>query len=167
MGTIERSCPARVGLLGNPSDGYFGKTLSFTVQGLQATVWLTPGDRLQLVPHPAHDALEAGSLGELAAQLELHGLGGGVRLLKVGSSGAAGGCLWPGAARELTLHCAQATLVAFWRHCQENGLHLPQCRPFSLRYDTTIPRASGLAGSSAIVIAALGCLMDYYGVRGA
>ena len=40
-------------------------------------------------------------------------------------------------------------------------------RNFTLRYDTNIPRQVGLAGSSAIVTAALRCLMDFYGVTAA
>lgn len=35
---MSRRCNARVGLLGNPSDGYFGKTLSFTLGSFYAEV---------------------------------------------------------------------------------------------------------------------------------
>ena len=38
-------------------------------------------------------------------------------------------------------------------------------RNFSVRYQTTIPRQTGLAGSSAIIVALLRCLMEYYGVE--
>ena len=37
-------------------------------------------------------------------------------------------------------------------------------RNFSIRYRATIPRQVGLAGSSAIIVATLRCLMEFYGV---
>ena len=36
---------------------------------------------------------------------------------------------------------------------------------FSIRYESNIPRQVGLAGSSAIIVATLRCLMDFYGVE--
>jgi glucuronokinase len=38
-------------------------------------------------------------------------------------------------------------------------------RKFSVRYQTTIPRQVGLAGSSAIIVATLRCLMEFYDVQ--
>jgi hypothetical protein len=35
---VEDSCNARVGLMGNPSDGFKGKTLSFLLANFKATV---------------------------------------------------------------------------------------------------------------------------------
>lgn len=35
---VSHRCNARVGLLGNPSDGYFGKTIAFTLRDLYAEV---------------------------------------------------------------------------------------------------------------------------------
>ncbi len=40
--TVEESCFARVGLMGNPSDGFEGKTVSFLIQNFRATVTLEP-----------------------------------------------------------------------------------------------------------------------------
>ena len=37
-------------------------------------------------------------------------------------------------------------------------------RNFSIRYESNIPRQVGLAGSSAIIVATLRCLMEFYGV---
>lgn len=42
--TISCSIPARIGLLGNPSDGYFGECISLPVWNWKATVNLTPND---------------------------------------------------------------------------------------------------------------------------
>ncbi|KAL0431618.1 UNVERIFIED_CONTAM: Glucuronokinase [Sesamum radiatum] len=52
----------------------------------------------------------------------------------------------------------------FHRHCKDNGISLHE-RNFTLSYDTNIPRQTGLSGSSAIVCAALSCLLDFYQVR--
>ncbi|EMS60120.1 putative glucuronokinase 2 [Triticum urartu] len=52
----------------------------------------------------------------------------------------------------------------FHDHCKHSGIALED-KNFALSYDTNIPRQAGLSGSSAIVCAALSCLLDFYGVR--
>uniref|UniRef100_A0A7N0TR47 glucuronokinase n=1 Tax=Kalanchoe fedtschenkoi TaxID=63787 RepID=A0A7N0TR47_KALFE len=52
----------------------------------------------------------------------------------------------------------------FLKHCRENGIQLRMAN-FKLSYETNIPRQTGLSGSSAIVCAALNCLLDFYDVR--
>lgn len=47
-GEISCSVPARIGLLGNPSDGYYGQCISLPVWNWQATVTLTPNDSATL-----------------------------------------------------------------------------------------------------------------------
>ena len=69
---------------------------------------------------------------------ELHGYYGGIRLIK-------------------------ATIKRFVEYCQAQGLTLHE-RNFPIRYKTNIPRQVGLAGSSAIIIATLRCLMEFYRV---
>lgn len=72
---IVHRIPARVGLLGNPSDGYYGKTLSFALHNFYAEVTLTPSDRLCFQPHPVHDPLEFDSLEKLVGMLNtVHGI---------------------------------------------------------------------------------------------
>lgn len=39
---IVEKCCARVGFLGNPSDGFHGKTLSFLIDNFAATVTISP-----------------------------------------------------------------------------------------------------------------------------
>jgi hypothetical protein len=39
------SCYARVGLMGNPSDGFFGKTISLSIANYWAEVTIAPSDR--------------------------------------------------------------------------------------------------------------------------
>jgi len=45
VGVITQRAYARIGLLGNPSDGYFGKTLSISIQNFFAEVHLTPNQQ--------------------------------------------------------------------------------------------------------------------------
>ena len=55
----------------------------------------------------------------------------------------------------------KATVRQFVLYCDENGLDLHDGN-FSLRYRSTIPRRVGLAGSSALVTAAVHALMEFY-----
>ncbi|KAL0716623.1 hypothetical protein Bca4012_065945 [Brassica carinata] len=57
-----------------------------------------------------------------------------------------------------------AICKVFRNYCKDNAIHLHQ-RNFTLSYDTNIPRQTGLSGSSAIISAALSCLLDFYNVR--
>lgn len=54
---IEHKAYARVGLLGNPSDAYWGRTISFSLANFWASVQLRPSDDLLIRPHPTHDLL--------------------------------------------------------------------------------------------------------------
>lgn len=129
---------ARAGLLGNPSDGYHGKTISFSVRNYWAEVVLYEWDSVEIVLAD-DDRAKFESVYELARDVRLHGYYGGIRLIK-------------------------ATIKRFVEHCQARGIPLHD-RRFSVRYQTTIPRQVGLAGSSAIIVATLRCLMDFYGVQ--
>ncbi|KAK7845220.1 glucuronokinase 1 [Quercus suber] len=108
---IEHKAYARVGLLGNPSDVYYGHTISFTFDSFWADV----------------------------NRLDNEGYYGGVRLL-------------------------MAICRVFHNYCKDNKIDLHGGN-FTLSYDTNIPRQMGLSGSSAIVCAALSCLLDFYKVR--
>uniref|UniRef100_A0A3Q3QZW6 GHMP kinase C-terminal domain-containing protein n=1 Tax=Monopterus albus TaxID=43700 RepID=A0A3Q3QZW6_MONAL len=65
---------ARVGLMGNPSDGFNGKTIAMTISNFWAEVTLVESQTLVLVPHPLNDPTEFGSLQDLYL--------GGLRLLQ-------------------------------------------------------------------------------------
>ena len=54
---------ARVGLLGNPSDGYGGKAIAFCLADFHARVYLEPAEDLRLLGHGGARRLSA-SLGE-------------------------------------------------------------------------------------------------------
>lgn len=128
---------ARAGLLGNPSDGYHGKTISISVRNFWAEVVLYEWDAIEIVLAD-NDRARFRSIRDLARDVRMHGYYGGIRLIK-------------------------ATLKRFVEHCDAEGIPLHD-RHFSIRYDTTIPRQVGLAGSSAIIVATLRALLEYYGV---
>jgi len=58
---IEHKSYARVGLLGNPSDVYNGKTIAFSISNFFATVKLVPSNDLIIQPHPTHDLVNFSS----------------------------------------------------------------------------------------------------------
>ncbi|RME69944.1 MAG: GHMP kinase [Chloroflexi bacterium] len=134
---IRKRAYARAGLLGNPSDGYNGKTISFIIRNFWAEVVLYEWDTVDIVL-ARHDRASFRSVYDLAQDVKMHGYYGGIRLVK-------------------------ATIKRFVEYCQARGIDLHR-RNFSIRYDTTIPRQVGLAGSSAIIVATLRCLMEFYGV---
>nr|GMC91682.1 glucuronokinase 1-like [Ipomoea batatas] len=136
---IEHKAYARVGLLGNPSDVYYGNTISFSLGNFWASVRLEPSPDLLISPHPTHDLVHFNSLTNLVNRLQSEGYYGGVRLL-------------------------MAICKVFHNYCKDNNISLHE-RNFKLSYDTNIPRQTGLSGSSAIVCAALSCLLDFYNVR--
>ncbi|NP_001288383.1 glucuronokinase 1-like [Zea mays] len=75
---LERRAYARVGLLGNPSDVYGGRALSFAIADFSATVHLRPSPELLIQPHPHHDLVAFPSLPQLSSvsQLTKHRAGG-------------------------------------------------------------------------------------------
>lgn len=137
MQLIRKRAYARAGLVGNPSDGYHGKTISVIVRNFFAQVTLYEWDEIEVV-WSQEDKSRFRSIGELVRDVKLHGYYGGVRLVK-------------------------ATIKKFAEFCARQGFRLHD-RNFSVRYETNIPRQCGLAGSSAIIVATLRCLMEFYGV---
>lgn len=129
---------ARAGLVGNPSDGYFGKTLSFTMENYWARLEMWESKRIQFLPSPQDDSSFDGP-DKLLKDIQLYGYYGGIRLLK-------------------------ATTKVFLEYCREHGLSLPP-RNFSVCYDSNIPRLVGMAGSSAICTAMFKSLMRFYEVQ--
>jgi glucuronokinase len=132
---IRRRAYARAGLVGNPSDGYHGKTISISVRNFHAEVVLYEWEDVELILSD-EDQSRFRSVQELARDVKLHGYYGGIRLVK-------------------------ATVKKFVEFCGQQGYRL-HGRNFSIRYHSTIPRQVGLAGSSAIIVATLRCLIDFY-----
>ncbi len=134
---IEEVAYARAGLVGNPSDGYYGKTISIIIRNFVAKVSLYESPQLELIPS-FEDRMTFDSVHDLVEDVARQGYYGGVRLVK-------------------------ATIKKFAEYCDEHGIQIPD-RNCTIRYRSTIPRQVGLAGSSALVTATLRCLLDFYNI---
>jgi glucuronokinase len=132
---IETTSYPRAALIGNPSDGYFGKTIAFVFNNFQAKVHLYETPQLEIKPEkldlPVYESIE-----DLVEGIKLNGYYGGVRLLK-------------------------ATIKTFYRYCMNNNITLSK-KNFTICYNSNIPLRLGLAGSSAIITAGMKALMKFY-----
>ena len=135
---INTKAYARAGLIGNPSDGYFGKTISFILRNFAAEVTCYESPRVSIIPghrdHLVFDSREA-----LVEDVSLNGYYGGIRLIK-------------------------ATIKAFSDYCTSHKVALEK-KNFTLEYKTNVPVRVGLAGSSAIITATMRALMAFYEVE--
>lgn len=127
----------RAGLIGNPSDGYFGKTIAFTFKNFHAEVMLYQTPEVEIQPN-TRDHSRFQSIHDLHRDVRRHGYYGGIRLLK-------------------------ATIKRFYDYCHDHLIQLDD-RNFTMRYSTNIPTQVGLAGSSAIITAGMRALMAFYQV---
>ncbi len=134
---VSTKAYARAGLVGNPSDGYFGKTISFIIRNYCAEVTLFESPELTIEPNE-RDHSVFGSIDALARDVRQFGYYGGIRLLK-------------------------ASVKRFYEYCTKHGLPL-HGRNFTLRYSSNIPPQVGMAGSSAIITACWRALIEFYGV---
>ena len=135
---IHKKAYARAGLIGNPSDGYYGKTISIICKNFRAQITLYESPEVEIIPSQ-EDHCKFNSLGELAEDVRLNGYYGGLRLCK-------------------------ATIRKFYDYCQAHGIELKH-QNFTIRYRTNIPRQVGMGGSSAIITAAIRALMEFYQVE--
>lgn len=136
---ILQTCSyARAGLLGNPSDGYFGRTISFSFANFQSQVQLWESPEICLLPG-AEDDGNFPDFDSMINEIEHFGYYGGIRVVK-------------------------ATAKVFHTYCRASGITLPK-RNFTLRYRSNIPRLVGLSGSSGISTAVLKALLRFYDVE--
>ncbi|MDB6119527.1 MAG: D,D-heptose 7-phosphate kinase [Verrucomicrobiaceae bacterium] len=135
---ISTKAYARAGLVGNPSDGYFGKTISFIVRDFWSEVVLYETPELHIQQNE-RDESTFDSISELAKSVRQFGYYGGIRLLK-------------------------ASVKRFFDHCTKEKIAL-HSRNFTLRYNSNIPPQVGMAGSSAIITACWRSLMEFYDVK--
>jgi len=135
MRSVTATAYARAGLLGNPSDIYGGRVVAFTFRDFSARVLVEPAERVVLGREVSTD-----DVGDAIA---------------VGVAGRRGeGALLAAALKQLTAHAPQL-------------LEPPGSDArvgFRVTVSTDIPRQVGLAGSSAIVVAALRALAGWLGV---
>jgi len=128
----------RAALIGNPSDGYFGKTIAFVFSNFSAEVELEESETLQIIPCN-RERLAFESITDLVNEIDENGYYGGVRLVK-------------------------AAIKVFNDYCRKHGLQLND-KNFTIRYSSSIPGRLGLAGSSAIVTATMKALMQFYNIE--
>lgn len=134
---IEERAYARAGLLGNPSDGYFGKTISITVKNFGAHITLYESPELK-IESQVQDINQFSNIYSLIERIKIHGYYGGDRLIK-------------------------SAVKVFAEYCQDNNIRIEN-KNFTIRYHSSIPRQVGLAGSSAIITATMRALTKFYKV---
>ncbi|CAO3632065.1 unnamed protein product [Cunninghamella echinulata] len=149
---IRKKAYARVGLMGNPSDGFYGKTMSLLISNFWAQVTLIPNNyknqhhhqasyqslsSIQLISNPMTDMQQFNSLPSLINLCEKNGYNNADRLFL-------------------------ATCKVFYQYCQQENIPINTSIGFKLLFDTNIPRQVGLAGSSAIITAFWKCLVSFY-----
>ena len=76
---IQTTSYPRAGLIGNPSDGYHGKTISFIVRNFSASVTLWQSPELEIQP-ARRDEMAFGSLDDLVHDTRRFGYYGGCLL---------------------------------------------------------------------------------------
>ena len=116
-----------------------GRAIALTLANFHAAVTIEPAARFEIVPGP-DDRVEYPSLLEAADVLDAYGCEDGVRLLRA----------------------ALRKAVEVRGGLSDFAADDPRLR-FRIGYATNVPRQVGLAGSSAIVIAALRALGDWLG----
>ena len=131
---IETTAYPRAALIGNPSDGYFGKTIAFTFKNFEACVKLQESNELLIIPCEREN-LQFSSVSHLTNEVKQYGYYGGVRLIKA-------------AIKTLSEYCSEL-----------------KDKNFTLTYSSSIPGRLGLAGSSAIITAAVKAMMQFYGIE--
>jgi glucuronokinase len=135
---IRKVAYPRAALIGNPSDGYHGKTIAFVFKNYAAKVELYETPELEILSGRRDDN-RFNSLDALSEDITLYGYYGGVRLMK-------------------------AAAKKFNEYCKSNNIKLDD-RNFTIRYNTNIPNRLGLAGSSAIITAAMKALFEFYNLH--
>jgi glucuronokinase len=135
---IETYSYPRAAVIGNPSDGYFGKTIAFVFSNFIAKVQLYQTPELEIRPDKL-DVTHFNSIKELVEDVNFAGYYGGMRLIK-------------------------GMIKVFYQYCSKNDIKIED-RNFTIRYSSNIPLRLGLAGSSAIITACLKALTLYYNVK--
>jgi glucuronokinase len=137
MKRIVRRAYARAGLLGNPSDGYHGKTISLIVGQFFAEVEFSEAPEITILPMPGEERRYP-SLAAMQQAFSSSGYYGSERLI----------------------------LAALKKFADFFGTELsPNAPTFQVSARTNIPRQVGMAGSSAIVMATLRAALSWHGME--
>jgi glucuronokinase len=134
---IETYSYPRAAVIGNPSDGYYGKTIAFLFSNYKASVQLYQTPELEIRPQRL-DISSYKNMEALVEDVNFAGYYGGMRLMK-------------------------AMIKVFYQHCKQNNIPLAS-KNFTIRYNSNIPLRLGLAGSSAILSAFLKAMCLFYEV---
>ncbi|HSH20038.1 MAG TPA: hypothetical protein VLA03_06280, partial [Draconibacterium sp.] len=134
---IETYSYPRAAVIGNPSDGYFGKTIAFVFSNFGAKVQLYQTPDLEIKPQRL-DVTSYKNMKTLVEDINFAGYYGGMRLLK-------------------------GMTKVFYEYCTKNNIHLAS-KNFTIQYNSNIPLRLGLAGSSAILSACLKAICLFYEV---
>ncbi|CAG8477620.1 5109_t:CDS:2 [Cetraspora pellucida] len=138
---------ARIGLMGNPSDGFHGKTISLLISNFFAEITLIPNkftytqdySKVEFFHSMITTKCSFSTIESLSILSSTEGYTNADRLF-------------------------QATCKEFYRFCETNNFVLHK-QGFRLCYETNIPRQVGLSGSSAIITALWRALMKFYGIE--
>ncbi len=135
MPVIKKTAYPRAAVIGNPSDGFYGKTIAFPFSNFQAEASLTESQSITI----------NGSKGSVFSDLDA--------FYKDYQS--------QGLNPENPL--VSATIKRFLDFCISQNISLHNLG-FEIGFSSTIPREVGLAGSSAIITAIFKTLLEYYEV---
>ncbi|CAO3639628.1 unnamed protein product [Cunninghamella blakesleeana] len=169
---IRKKAYARVGLMGNPSDGFYGKTMSLLISNFWAQVTLIPNHHNYISSsnnNSNNNKTADVPMNELFKQQLNHSSLSTIQiitnpmadmqqfnniesLIKVCDQNGYNN------ADRLFLAC----IKVFYQYCQQNGIPLDTSIGFQILFETNIPRQVGLAGSSAIITAFWKCLLTFY-----
>lgn len=134
---IETYSYPRAAVIGNPSDGYYGKTIAFVFSNFGAHVKLYQTPQLEIKPQRL-DITTYKNMEALVDDVNFAGYYGGMRLLK-------------------------GMTKVFYEYCISNNINLAS-KNFTIQYNSNIPLRLGLAGSSAILSAYLKAMCLFYEV---
>ncbi|CAJ0854803.1 1957_t:CDS:2 [Entrophospora sp. SA101] len=133
------------GLIGNPSDGFFGKTISLLISNFCAEITLIPNKFVDDDDNYSKINLHT------SANLNLQSFKNLESLVNISTIEG----------YDNPTNLIQATLKVFYDYCQIRKIFLHN-QGFSIIFDTNIPRQVGLSGSSAIITAFFKSLMKFY-----
>jgi glucuronokinase len=134
---IETNSYPRAAVIGNPSDGYFGKTIAFVFSNFGAKVQLYQTPELEIKPQRL-DITSYKNMQALVDDINFAGYYGGMRLIK-------------------------GIIKVFYEYCLQNNIQVAD-KNFTIQYNSNIPLRLGLAGSSAILSACLKAICLFYEV---
>jgi len=171
--SFNERCYARVGIMGNPSDGFEGKTVSALIGNFYASCSISPSgsNKIKLVPHPKYDPTTYESLDDLYDHSAINGYYGGMRLLQATCrvffdyllrSGLKESILGTNDNDNVKIQDVVAASASAASGGDDDGGG-DAGLGFIMSYDTNIPRCVGLSGSSAIIVCAFRCLLKFHG----